>query len=113
VIVVIADAGSSALALMAARATLRIVPAWFENIARRGEQIEATMRYAMRTASAGMLRCHGSGLVRYLPTYLPTHVGTLPHKQSSKQSSKQPLAHVVSLADYSKMMTVDGWVGPF
>jgi hypothetical protein len=74
VIVVIADAGSSALALMAARATLRIVPAWFENIARRGEQIEATMRYAMRTASAGMLRCHGSGLVRYLPTYLPTSV---------------------------------------
>jgi hypothetical protein len=87
VIVVIADAGSSALALMAARATLRIVPAWFENIARRGEQIEATMRYAMRTASAGMLRCHGSGLVRYPPTYLPRYLAAQAMQQAIQQAT--------------------------
>eukprot|EP01043_Picozoa_sp_COSAG02_P008739 COSAG02_NODE_285_length_25646_cov_10.858143_14_plen_565_part_00 len=56
-------AGASGLALMVARATLASVSDWFGNVADRGEQIATTMRFAMRSASAGMLRCHGQGLL--------------------------------------------------
>ena len=56
-------AGASGLALMVARATLASVSDVFDNVAKRGEQIALTMRFAMRTASAGMLRCHGQGLL--------------------------------------------------
>lgn len=56
-------AGASGLALMVARATLVSVTEWFNNVAERGEQIASTMRFAMRSASAGMLRCHGQGLM--------------------------------------------------
>jgi adenosylmethionine-8-amino-7-oxononanoate aminotransferase len=56
-------AGASGLALMVARATLASISDWFGNIADRGEQIASTMRFEMRSASAGMLRCHGQGLM--------------------------------------------------
>eukprot|EP01043_Picozoa_sp_COSAG02_P066308 COSAG02_NODE_10276_length_1980_cov_0.836789_2_plen_541_part_01 len=56
-------AGASARALMAAEATLNMLPEVFGDVAKRGEQCRKAFTEEMQTGSAGALRVNGQGLL--------------------------------------------------